>query len=73
MKRVPLRGWRVSSAEPSGLHVWFDPKREALRLYELEPLPEEGVHEVREGDDAQELVPETDQVQGVFEFEDLPF
>jgi len=51
MKRLMLRSWRVTEAVPSGCHVWFDPSREELLLYARDPQPEDGVREVREGDD----------------------
>ena len=31
--KIAIRQWRMSSAEPSGLHMWFDPTREELVLY----------------------------------------
>ncbi len=30
---IPVRNWRVTRGIPSGAHVWFDPEREAIRLY----------------------------------------
>jgi len=42
-KRLMLRSWRVVGAEPSGLFVWFDPARESVELYELEPPEIPGV------------------------------
>ena len=51
MARKLIRQWRVSKAEPSGLMIWFDPSRELVRLYELDPREDPGVHEVLEGDD----------------------
>ncbi len=38
--RKVIRMWRVSRAEPKGLHLWFDPETEFPRLYEL--LPSDG-------------------------------
>jgi len=35
MKRLTIRMWRVSVAEPYGLHVWFDPSCEVVRLFPL--------------------------------------
>ena len=34
-KRLEIRNWRVSSGDPSGLVVWFDPRTERVRLYSL--------------------------------------
>jgi len=51
MKELVLRSWRVSQAEPSGAHVWFDPTREQLKLFALEPSTEERVANASEGDD----------------------
>jgi len=33
MYEKALRAWRVSGADPRGLHVWFDPNVEVLRLF----------------------------------------
>ena len=57
MSRKPIRQWRVSRAEPSGLHLWFDPMVEFPRLYEnespdrVEPPPGIGVQGYCERDD----------------------
>jgi len=73
-KRLPIRMWRVSRAEPYGLHVWFDPDTEVVKLFDLEPHPKDGVRELREGDD---LMPsparDPSQNELVFHQEDLPF
>jgi len=69
-----IRQWRVSQGEPFGLHVWFDPKTEVLRLYEITDPPENpGVDDVSEGDDYES--PENDEVKEteVFRQGDLPF
>ncbi len=50
-KRRQLHFWRVSRAEPFGLNVWFDPSRERLRLYDVDPGEEAGVPAVPEFDD----------------------
>jgi len=47
-----INQWRVSKAEPSGLHLWFDPMVEFPRLYALEPSLRRGVVSTMEGDDA---------------------
>ena len=47
--------WRVSTGEPSGLHIWFDPETEVVRLYSREPQPEDGVGVGREGSDPDDL------------------
>ena len=72
-KRITLRAWRVSEAAPSGLSVWFDPDREYVEIYELEPLPEDGVGECSEGDDQRSLglFPRS-TIEGHLE-DDLPF
>ncbi len=60
MKRLVLRSWRVMEADPSGFLVWFDPTREGVVLYELEPGETAGVGAFREGDepsDTLELFP----------------
>jgi len=69
-----IRQWRVSQGEPFGLHVWFDPKTEVLRLYEIvDPPVDPGVLEVSEGDDYES--PEDAQVKEteVSQQGDLPF
>ena len=72
-KRIPLRSWRVTEATPSGCHVWFDPLRESLRLFELDPPTESGVAKALErGDQLDQSAP--DQVNLVLDPEDdLPF
>ena len=50
-KRLVLRSWRLMDADPSGLFVWYDPTRESIELYELDPPKESGVPEVGERDD----------------------
>ncbi len=55
MKKIVLCNWRVIKAEPSGLFVWFDPDRESVELYEVEPLLEGGVASASEGDDQTRL------------------
>ncbi len=70
MKKI-LSNWRVIRAEPSGLFVWFDPDRESVELYELEPSPEERVderHERGDSDGQLELLPSDEPPIG-----DLPF
>ena len=50
-KQLVLRSWRTMEAEPDGLMVWFDPTREQLKLYELDPPEDSGVGECcEEGD-----------------------
>ncbi len=52
MARKPIRAWRVVEAQPHGLMVWFDPRTEFVRLFELkEPPIESGVGDLCEGDD----------------------
>ncbi len=37
MGRAPkaLRNWRIQPASPFGLHVWFDPDVEKVKIYDL--------------------------------------
>ena len=35
--RIPIRGWRILRADPSGLLLWFDPRVEFPRLFTLPP------------------------------------
>ena len=72
--RKVLRSWRVTEASPSGAYVWFDPSRETIRLYELEPPPDRGVAIACEGGDQADLF-ETDQEKSVSRSldTDLPF
>ena len=72
-KRLVLRSWRVQKAEPSGFFVWFDPGREGIELYELEPPKDEGVADASEGDDQRGLWDVRDQVTMGVEVDDLPF
>ena len=72
-RRKPIRLWRVSQAEPRGLHVWFDPDTEVLKLYALEPQPKVGVGEDLEGDD-RDAPGRPDQVNDQLVLDDeLPF
>ena len=50
-KRIELRSWRVAEASPSGLFVWFDPARESVELYELDPQRPLGVADALERDE----------------------
>ncbi len=52
--RKPIHLWRISRAEPKGLHLWFDEKTERPRLYSLEPSTEERVLDVHGADDGSE-------------------
>ncbi len=73
-KRIELRNWRVQEAEPSGFFVWFDPTREGVELYELEPSTEERVADACEGDDQRHLWDSQGQVNGGHRLDDdLPF
>jgi len=65
--------WRVTRADPKGLHLWFDPDIEFPRLYELEPRPEDGVAIANEGDDQRGLFDEVGQVTDGLPEGDLPF
>ncbi len=68
-----LRNWRVVDASPSGLFVWFDPSRESVELYELEPEVEPRVADASEGDDQRQIrLFQSDQNEVVV-VDDLPF
>ncbi len=41
-KRLMIRMWRIARGEPYGLHMWFDPSCEYVRLYRL-PLSDSSV------------------------------
>ncbi len=32
-----VRSWRITRGDPEGCHLWFDPRREDVRLYRLPP------------------------------------
>ena len=67
---LEVRNWRMTEASPSGLHLWFDPLRETVKLFELDPGEFPGVHEVLEGDDHEDVYdPEVDKN----ELGELPF
>jgi len=70
-KELVVRRWRFQEAKPSGLHVWFDPTREVVRLFELEPGTEDRVPVVGERDDWDSPDDRLD-VEQVVE-DDLPF
>ena len=73
MKRLVLRSWRVTEALPSGLFVWFDPEREAVELYELDPQTKSGVREACEREDQESDPSDPVQVNLVLVEDDLPF
>ena len=73
-KRIELRSWRVAEAQPSGLFVWFDPARESVELYEVEPPTESGVGDPNEKDDHGQIwLFQSDQNEVLELVEDLPF
>ena len=72
VRRIVVRQWRVTEADPSGCVVWFDPTREVCYLYELDPPAELGVVAYREGDDQYGLL-EENQVKTGSSDDDLPF
>ena len=68
--RIILRQWRMTEASPSGMTVWFDPLRETVELFEVEPPKDSGVLEVVDGDDQLDMYdPEVDKN----ELGELPF
>ena len=74
--RIMLCNWRVRKAEPSGLFVWFDPDRESVELYEMDPLTQSGVADALEEGDQRSLFGDPNQVNDVLETsleDDLPF
>ena len=63
MSRLPIRGWRVCAADPSGLMIWFDPDTELVKLYDRpeservrDPLSDSGVCEDLEGGDRDDSI-----------------
>ena len=75
MREIPLRAWRVTSALPSGIHVFVDPTREEIKIFQLDvdPSTESGVASASEGDDQNDFT-RVNQVKNVFDLEDdLPF
>ncbi len=36
---ISVLAWRVGAGDPSGVHVWFDPYRESVRLFRT-PTPD---------------------------------
>ncbi len=73
MKKIVLRSWRVIEGEPSGMFVWYDPTRESIELYELEPPTETGVVAFSEGDDQSCLRLSQSEVTDRPGEDDLPF
>ena len=67
-----LCNWRVSKAEPSGLHVWFDPTTEVLKIYALEPSEIPRVGEGYEGVDPTDS-PDGESSTSELESLELPF
>ena len=56
LSRVKIRMWRMSRPEKGpGMFVWFDPTREELRIYEMEPPKDSGVEDFSDGDDQDSL------------------
>ena len=55
-RRRQIRAWRVVTAgdQHGGLLVYFDPTRERLRLYELDPKERQGVRETCERDEPED-------------------
>jgi len=41
VKEIPVRTWRISQGLPSGMHMWFDPSTEIVKLFRLPPLDSE--------------------------------
>jgi len=37
IEELVIRNWRVSEGIPSGVHVWFDPSCESVRLFRSSP------------------------------------
>ena len=69
-KSIILRQWRMTEASPSGMTVWFDPARETVELFELEPSKDSRVADAVDGDDQLDMYdPEVDKN----ELGELPF
>ena len=45
LELLPVRSWRVSSAEPRGAQMWFDPDTEIPCLRSASPDPESAAPE----------------------------
>jgi len=60
-------------ASPSGLMVWYDPTREGVELYELEPPDESGVEDFSEGDGLMSLWGVLKSSKHKFPAGELPF
>ena len=71
-KELVIRKWRMESV-PDGCWLFFDPSREDVRLYELEPRAETGVLEVSEGDDQIGIFDEVKSSNNEIVEDDLPF
>ncbi len=73
MKEIVLRSWRVSDGDPSGLHVWFDPTTEIVKIYPLEPSSETRVAIASEGGDQVDLFAPDPSDKSISSEMDLPF
>ena len=40
---IMICNWRVTDGVPSGVHVWFDPRTESVRLYRVPTLVKQSV------------------------------
>ncbi len=48
-RRIVVRSWRITDAEPSGCHMWFDPYREIPMIGCIPPPSSEDSEPYREG------------------------
>jgi len=65
MVELTIREWRITRGVPFGTHLWFDPSRETVRLYELLPGDGEVAPDASEGVDIGERVRYLDKVGSV--------
>jgi len=53
MNELTIRMWRIQEADPVGVHMWFDPRDEAVKLYRIPHRDGEGAGGILEGVDSQ--------------------
>ena len=73
---MKIRMWRISVAEPFGLHCWFDPELEVVSLRELtdqEKCDRIDMHRSVSGLQTADLDGHNASTKEVFLQEDLPF
>ena len=70
-RELRIRMWRMSKAAPYGMHLWFDPDTEYVRVFE-EPRAKRGVPAVPDVDDVISS-DESDQLTLLVSPDELPF